>query len=285
MMAHLLLNTIALEPNRWTDEKVPFYSLDELLRPIADTGFRFVELWQYHLSRARPAAVRTFRTMADDLGLQVPVVGWYPALHLRGQARHQQLDDACQLFDAARQMGADVVKLFVGDQASDALSDAAYQRSVECMQQFAEEAAARTLTLTGETHVHTLFDRVASCQQFRAAVGAANFKICYQPYDFQDTQRAIEDYVTLSEHVVHVHYQGRRNDTFAPLETADLDFDALTGTLAAHPFEGYLCIEFVEGCVVDDPAHFDLDRVLASAHRDRAFVHAAAERHDLPMLG
>ena len=44
-MAHLLLNTLALDPNRWTPEKIAYYPLGALLVPIAEAGFGGVELW------------------------------------------------------------------------------------------------------------------------------------------------------------------------------------------------------------------------------------------------
>ena len=69
-MAHLLLNTLALDPNRWTPEKIAYYPLDALLMPIAEAGFHGVELWQYHVSREREAGVRRLRAQAEALGLE-----------------------------------------------------------------------------------------------------------------------------------------------------------------------------------------------------------------------
>jgi sugar phosphate isomerase/epimerase len=65
------------------------------------------------------------------------------------------------------------------------------------------------------------------------------------------------------------------------LKNADLDYKAITGALAAHGFDGYLCIEFVKDCVVSTPADFDLMHVLRNARRDYTFVQKAAARSNM----
>ena len=134
------------------------------------------------------------------------------------------------------------------------------------------------MTITGETHAHTLFDSLEACRVVLDAVGAGSFKVCFQPYDLTDTAQALAQYDALRAHVVHVHYQGRRSGDLALLEDADLDYDTLTRTLAAHGFEGYLCIELVKDCIVETPTAFDLERVLHQAQQDRDFVLRVAGR-------
>ena len=82
MHIRILLNSIALEPNRWTTEKIPFYRLEELLEPIAQSGFRGIEVWQYHVSSLNEDAITDLTMQADDLGIDFPVLGIYPRLHL-----------------------------------------------------------------------------------------------------------------------------------------------------------------------------------------------------------
>ena len=139
------------------------------------------------------------------------------------------------------------------------------------------------MTITGETHADTLFDSLDACRAVLDAVGADNLKVCFQPYDLTDTGQALAQYHALREHVVHVHYQGRRSGDLALLEDADLDYDTLTRTLAAHDFEGYLCIELVKDCIVETPTAFDLERVLHQAQQDRDFVLRVAEQCRMAM--
>ena len=92
-MIQILLNSIALEPNRWTRDKIAHFSIEQLLPPIADAGFHFVELWGYHISRRPENEMRDIRSLAQSLDLQFPVVGIYPRLHLTGQQREKEFQD------------------------------------------------------------------------------------------------------------------------------------------------------------------------------------------------
>ena len=45
-MPSLLLNTIALDPNRWTPAKQPYTHLETVLDRVVASGFRQLEIWQ-----------------------------------------------------------------------------------------------------------------------------------------------------------------------------------------------------------------------------------------------
>ena len=277
-MPQLLLNTLALDPHRWTPEKIGYYRLDALLGPIAEVGFRGIELWQYHISRERKTDVRRLRERAEALGVRVPVVGMYPVLHLDGAARRKAWDDVEKMVDYAALLGAEVVKIFLGNKGTDALTEAEHARSLAFLIDLVERAGSRGLTITGETHAHTLFDSLDACRAVLGAVDAEHFKVCFQPYDLADTAQALADYDALRQHVVHVHYQGRRGEVLTLLQHADLDYAALTRTLAASGFDGYLCVELVKDSIVEPPALFDLNQVLRNAQQDRDFVLNVAQQ-------
>lgn len=277
-MARLLLNTLALDPNRWTPHKLPYYRLETLVSPMAEAGFQHVELWQYHIAHEAERTVQQLWNRAAALGMCFSVVGLYPRLHLEGAARRDAWDAAQRMLDYAGVLRAEVVKIFVGTQGTGALDEAAYQRSLAFLADLVEQAQARGLIITGETHPDTLFDAPEACLKVLGAVNSPHFKVCFQPFGFADTVQALADYEALAEHVIHVHYQGRRAGALTRLADADLDYRAFTCALAARGFDGYLCIELVEDSIVPDPAHFDLSRVLTHAQRDRDFVVQAARR-------
>jgi len=271
-MIHILLNSIALDPNRWTTDKRAYFELEYLLEQIVRAGFHYVELWQYHISRAAESEIKNYRKLARALGISFPVVGMYPRLHLDGQARQQELERIERLMYYAKLLGSELVKVFVGEQGSDQIKDSDYWRSVEFMHNFLERAASYELAVTGETHPDTLFDSVASCKRFAKAVNAENFKVCFQPFDFYDTERAIADYRVLADDVIHLHYQGRNNGEMALLKDSDLDYGKLTTSIIEGGFAGKVCIEFVKDCVVKAPKDFDVKKVLENAVVDRDFV-------------
>jgi sugar phosphate isomerase/epimerase len=271
-MVTLALNSIALDPHRWTKEKIPFHKFEQLLAPIAQTGFRFVEIWQHHISEEAETQINTIRAAGTSLGLSFPVLGLYPQLHVEGKECRREGERTGRLLNYAKMLGADVVKIFVGSRDSALITAREYELSVEAMKRMTSRAETLGLTITGETHPKTLFDTIASCQRFRQDVGSDRFKICFQPFDLRDTDQAIRDYDHVAENVIHVHYQGRKEDSMELLENSDLDYRRLTRTLARKGFRGYLCIEFTKDCVVQHPSDFDLHAVLTNARRDRDFV-------------
>ncbi|WP_420454340.1 sugar phosphate isomerase/epimerase family protein [Rubrivirga sp.] len=281
-MPQLLLNTIALDPNRWTADKQPDTELSAVLPAVVAAGFRALEVWQYHLSTLDAAGLDALVTAARDLGVEAPIVGVYPALHLEGEARERQWSELVLTAQRAQRLGTRAVKMFAGRLGSDAASDLEVERSVAFARDLEGWLADRGMALIAEAHPDTLCDSVPATRRFLEAVGG-DVGVCYQPYDFVSTARTLADYRALRARVVHVHLQGRRNDAMSLLEDADIDYAAFLGALAADGFEGALSIEFVEGCVVPDPSAFRLEVVLANAQRDRAFLEAACAQVGLAL--
>lgn len=271
----LLLNTIALDPNRWTAEKVAYFDLVDLLPAIAEAGFDALEVWQYHLSRLTDEQVAKLSERARSLGVTFPVVGLYPALHLEGEERDREWKAMETMIARSAALGARVVKMFAGRLGSEEADDAAFARSVAFAQRMAEAAEAHEMVLTAETHPDTLCDTVPATHRFLDAVAAPNLRVCFQPFDFTSTEQTLADYRALRSPIVHVHLQGRRDDRISLLEEADLDYHAILGALATDGFDGVLCIEFVKGGIVERPEAMDVGEVLANARRDRAFVEAS----------
>ncbi|MCG8605912.1 sugar phosphate isomerase/epimerase [bacterium] len=275
----ILLNSIALDPNRWTKDKLAYFSLEQLLNHVARAGFHFIEVWQYHISRATENEIRNYQKIANSLGISFPAVGMYPTLHLAGQERKDELDKVERLMNYAELLEADIVKVFVGVRGSDKVTHSEYQASVQFMHEILALADDRKLTITGETHTDTLFDSLESCQRFLKAVDSENLKVCFQPFDFCNTEKAVGDFRLLADDVIHVHYQGRKNGTMDLLSESDLDYDRLTKALIEAGFSGKICIEFVKDCVVKTPGDFDLNEVLKNAVLDRDFIIRSLEKY------
>ena len=277
MHIRILLNSIALEPNRWTAEKTPFNRLHQLLEPVANSGFRSVEVWQYHVSSLNDVAITELTTKADHLGVDFPVLGIYPQLHLGGTDGEEALTESLRLLDLGVSLGANTVKMFVGAKASADLTEMEEANTIASLEMLADAAEDRDLLLTGETHANTLFDSVEATTMSLAEVGSPELEVCFQPYDSRSTEQAISDYSALAENVIHVHLQGRKDDRISLLEEADIDYERFLETLEINGFAGYLSIEFVKDCVVDHPEDFDLERVLSNAVADREFIEKVLE--------
>ena len=272
MKNSLVLNTIALEPNRWTADKIARFELEELIPAIARSGFKNVEIWGYHLMRRTGDEIKGIGQLLKDNSIAAPIVGLYPIMHLEGAAAEAELDDFKRVCEYATTLGTTMIKIWVGRLGSDAIDAAALKRTHTFYEQAWLHASGLGLQMSAENHANTLLDTLEGCQSFLDTYAESGLKICFQPYDFTDTTLTCHEFETLMPHVAHIHLQGRRNDAFVLLENAEIDYHAFLKTAlnAHHPL--FFSIEFVEGCVVAKPADFDMDAVLKAAREDRIYV-------------
>ena len=267
----VLLNSIALEPNRWTKEKVPYFRLHDLLDEVAGAGFDAIEVWQNHVATLDEIEVCRLAREARQLGVTFPVIGMYPLFHLTGAERAGELARFERMFGSARALGTGVIKVFAGRISSADITAEQWDASVGFAREVLE-GAGEELLFTVETHGNTLADSCECALRFVQAVGSPRLKVCWQPYDFTDTEKAIQDFDRLSEHVIHLHVQGRSGGEMALLEESDIDYSLLLEHVFASGFDGLVSIEFARGCVVESPEELDVHEVLANAARDRRFI-------------
>jgi sugar phosphate isomerase/epimerase len=268
----VLLNTIALEPNRWAREKPPYYRLVDLLGPIADAGFDALEVWQNHVAALPADQVPALADLGRKLGVQFPITGAYPVLDFEGREREAELKRMEELFRRAGMLGSRVVKIFGGRVASQDVTGLQWHRSIEFVREMLKASADSKLTLTAETHSKTLADEADAALRFIETVGSDRLKICWQPYGMRDTEKTIGDFDRLAKHVIHVHLIGRKGPDYASLEESDLDNRRALEHYFEAGFDGFLSIEFVKGSVVEPPEQIQVAQVLANAARDRDFV-------------
>lgn len=275
-MAQIVLNTVALDPLRWSSPKRNHFSLADLIGSVSlATGFRGLEVWQYHLTDIAATDAAALKLRLAEARLAVEVVGLYPVLC--GSEAPDSMAECKRLIDLAGELDAKSVKVFVGDQASADISDDMWEESLANLDALIRAADGAGLELNGENHQNTLFDDVLSLTHTMAAIGENRMGVCFQPYDFSDSHNTIEVLTKLAPSVRHVHFQGRALDgDFCLLKDAPIDYRALMGVLKAAGFDGPLSIEFVKDCVVPTVADFDLDLVLANAEHDRRFLEQTA---------
>jgi sugar phosphate isomerase/epimerase len=271
-MITILLNTIALEPNRWTAGKVPYRPLVELLGPIARAGFDALEVWQNHAVLLDDAGLETLRETADRECLAMPVLGMYPAFHLEGRERDEEKARWDRMVRIMDTLGARVLKLMPGRVASADLTGDLWDQSVAFVQEALDRTADRGFPVPLEMHGGTVADSAESVLRFIGAVGSDRLKVCFQPMGFADTDGTIAIYDALAPHVMHMHVQGRAGDRMAALEESDIDYSRVLRRIFRGGFDGYVSIEFVRDCVVESPEQLNVEKVLANAARERQFI-------------
>ena len=169
----LLLNTIMLEPNRWTGDRSLTCPLTDLLKPVAEAGFRDLEIWQYHVSRLDRGELDTLMTAMDEVGLRCAALGAYPSLHVTGSEWEEMDAELGKLVDFGGVLGIEAFKIFPGSLGSEKADGVQRSLTVERIRILAERLAERGVALTMETHGNTLCDTLDSTLRLLGEVWAA----------------------------------------------------------------------------------------------------------------
>ena len=194
-----ILGTIALEPNRWTAFKEPRMDLIELVPAIRRAGFNQLEIWQNHVSLRSLAAIRALRAKGDEVGMTFPYIGVYPIFTAGGLEAREQERIQADILDKAEILGTHRLKIMLacGLRGGEATPDQLRQVA-ERFGNWYREAKSRGIQMAVELHGGTVFDPVEAGERFMQAHPELDFTICYQPYDFQDTAKAMRQRFTLN---------------------------------------------------------------------------------------
>ena len=272
----LLLNTIMLEPNRFTGDHILTSPLVDLLEPVAQAGFNDLEIWQYHISGLTEADLEALVKRLGDLGLHSLALGAYPSLHVEGDEWLVVEADLRRLIDWGAALGVHAFKIFPGSLGSLSVEAATRELSVGRIRELAHALADRGMILTMETHGNTLCDTLDSTLQLLDELSDCgdDIGICFQPYTDDDTDAAIAVFDALRDDIVHIHLQNRRQpEGTTLLELGDwTDYGRFLPHVKAAGFDGLMCLEFTAGMTPVEGESFDVAAVIANASRDRQYV-------------
>lgn len=271
----LLLNTIMLEPNRWTPDHILSQPLVDLLDPIDEAGFKELELWGFHVDTIDDGAVAALAEGIAARSMRALGVGAYPSFHLSGSEDAAQIAQLERVVSVSATLGAELFKIFPGRVASSKADEAIWARTIERLRALADRLGEEGMTLTFETHGGTLCDDLAgTLRLLESLAGYDNVGICFQPYTEHDTDEAIATFDALSDRVLHLHVQNRGDDrVMTLLEEGDwTDYRRFLPHVQAAGFDGSLCIEFTRAIVPAAGEAFNLSQVLANARLDRRFI-------------
>ncbi len=263
---NILLATIAVEPNRWTADKNPWFELKDLLHPVSESGFRAVELWEYHIRHLSPKQLDVLLELGSENDVDFLAMALYPKLFDTDFGTY--IDD---VFRQASRLGVRKLKIFAGDRGSANLSPAEREYSLARIRQLVRAGMDLGITVSTELHQDTLCDSVDAALQTVAELDGT-INICFQPLDFSNQKKTMEDFRRLAPHVDHIHLQGRSDGEFHGLENADINYGELLPLARSQSPNADYCIEFVQDCIVADPQLFDLTKVLSNACRDLEYV-------------
>ncbi len=268
-----LLNSIALEPNRWTKEKIAAHDLEQDLLPkIGASRFEHVEVWQFHISRKSLDEVKSIRAQGDSLGLDFPVVGVYPTFHLEGAEGEAERTNLKGIVDRSVILGAKQIKFFFGAVKGHDITAEELARTTRNVTDWIHYGKEHGISFCAELHNGTLFQPYEYGKAYLKEHPELDLKICFQPYDFERTDPSLALIEELGSDIVHAHFQGRDAEGFCLLKDATVDYRKLIPALAKANPDLIPSVEFVKRGFPKRGEAFDFEGALADAEADASLI-------------
>ncbi|MDD5351001.1 MAG: TIM barrel protein [Chthoniobacteraceae bacterium] len=260
--ATILLHTIALEPARWTSQRVS-QSLLALLPRIAAAGFHAIEVFEPHLQAQEQWP--QIQSVLREQGITPVVLSSYIDLN-PARTPDQEIEQSTQRIKACCAFfGFKKLRVFPGSgmQPGDAESVRIYTERLARLVRALPE-----VDILLETHDHSLADDPAAVLRIVQAVAAPNLGLLYQPTLFKP-QEAWDQFQLQKGHIRHLHLQNRNEELgFVSLASGVVQWEKILG--AADASVG-ATLEFVPSgiCPVEQ---FDLETVLAQAKAEVEWI-------------
>ena len=253
---NILLHTIALEPARWTPQRVS-RPLAETLPTVAGAGFYKLEVFEPHLSLLpdEPAMIPLFTRHH----LVPTVLSSYLELspHLNEDAAFQTQGEA--LLARVDRFAFKKVRLFPGKSPSPERTDATVTAIAGRLRQLA--VACPHVEFLIETHDGSLADDPACVVALVEVTACPNVGLLWQPTVFEPAAAWMQ-WRLQSKFVRHVHLQNRTADgRFCRLAVGVIPWREI---LASASFEKDVTLEFVPSGICE-PNGFDLSTSVQEA--------------------
>ncbi len=256
----IFFHTIALEPARWTPQRVS-QSLTTLLPRIARAGFRTLEIYEPHL---REEALRpAIRESLEKNALKPEILSSY--LDLAALAPGDLPAAVSALEETLRYFGFAKLRLFPGPKISPG--------DTAAVEAFAGRLASVAARLDGieillETHDGSIADDPHRIVELVKDLALPTVGLVFQPTIF-DGEKACAQFALQKEFIRHIHLQNRAPS--GGFETLERGVTPWSRILRDLPPGVSASLEFVPAGICSE-ADFDLDAVLAQAIAEKTFV-------------
>jgi sugar phosphate isomerase/epimerase len=190
---------------------VSFRSLSpvEIITLVKDAGLAMIE-WggDVHLPPGERAEARRLRSRCREAGIGISAYGSY--YRINGAPGDEA--EFTRVLETAVELGAPRLRVWAGEQASDATSAPLRRRMEEEARQLAGLAGKAGVKLCLEYHEHTVMDTPESARTFLDAVGHPFLRSYWQPLKGVEPAVHIAGIRALLPQLESIHVQQRRAD-------------------------------------------------------------------------
>jgi sugar phosphate isomerase/epimerase len=258
----LFFHTIAVEPARWTAQRVS-RKLVELLPEIAGAGFRQVEVFEPHLGMETVSG--EIRDALKKLGMTPEVLSSYLNLNPVETSDGELKLKTEELRERVEFYGFPRMRLFPGPKM-DPNDRAGVKVFMQRLTRLTEALPDTEILL--ETHDGSIADDPEAVAQVVRDLNAPNLGLLYQPTLFP-AEAALKQFAIQQPYIRHVHLQNRNADlTFARMREGIVPWAKILGQLPPG-VTGSLEFVPVGICTVEE---FDLGAALEEARAEAGYV-------------
>lgn len=256
---NILLHTIALEPARWTPQRVS-RNLVDLIPEIARTTFRELEIYEPHLAAGDEGAIQK---LLAQYQLSPVVLSSY--LQVAPEKTDDGKFDAEKnaLVERVRRFGFRKVRLFpgIGVSPKESVAVGIVARRVAQI-----AGALPGVEILLETHGGSIADEPDALVALVGETGRANVGLLYQPTIFK-AEPALKQLAAQKHLIRHVHLQNRfADESFSPLRDGVVPWEKILRQLNVDA-----TLEFVP-CGICPVEKFDLLKSLAEAVAEADYI-------------
>lgn len=213
-------------------------SCKEIIRLAQESGAQCIE-WGGDVHVTDLETARAAREGCAQAGIQARSYGSYYRL---GGGEAGQFQRLCEI---TRELGAQVLRVWLGAQGSAKTTDAELAALVEEGRKITEIAAEYGVTVASEFHRNTFNDTAESCLRFLELCGGENLKTYWQPmYGGRDLVNL--NAVLAQTQVVHLFYWNQSGSRRYPLRKGETIVRAFLEELREQKYQGDILLEFVK---------------------------------------
>lgn len=193
------------------------HSIQEALRLTEQLGFDGIEIAarEPHLSPTTSAPrIREIRALADELGLDIPVIAGYMGGFSTASDKEceQAFADFQRIVEASSTLGASMIRVASGGPNAFLAQDYHYAKAAWWIGKCAEEAGKHGKRIVLEIHNVSLVETVESGLKLLELVGADNVGLIHDAGNMYitDTDYGRESVVKLGSRMFHVHVKDEK---------------------------------------------------------------------------
>jgi len=266
----IFLNTIMLEPKRWSSPKFVTVPLIKLLHEIKKSGFSELEIWGYHIWNMNNEEISS---LAEELKLRnmiVPSIGSYLTAQ-GGSKKEEIIKIAERYFFLCEKFGSKRLRIFYGSGDFEKSNQDYLKFIDEVFEEIFKIGQDKDIIVMPEMHEGTIIGSIEGLKRvIEKWKRYPNFGVVYQPYEFK-TGPALKSLDVALGHIQSVHFQNRHNNYFVSLAEGDVDYRQVLKKMAISNYKGPFVLEFTRG--VSSPINdFDYKYVLSSAAEDKEWL-------------